>query len=182
MNEWICGCFLRSRRVARPLRVDLNKVRVYFYSKISQQVSDSIEFSGWVKSAGLGLFISVCIRPGMRVQALCFVSGKSALSVGNFIFSTVCTWRRELGNDWQQEFLFWEMAHKYFLNGCHLWVSLAWVGVKRVWNNSKKGEEDRIDSDYTWVACGVSKMPRQIGNRCEPQPSTLPVKKETLEL
>ena len=46
MNEWICGCFLRSRRVARPLRVDLNKVLVYFYSEISQQVSDSIEFSG----------------------------------------------------------------------------------------------------------------------------------------
>lgn len=45
MNEWICGCFLKSR-VARPLRMDLNKVCVYFYSKISQQVSDSKEISG----------------------------------------------------------------------------------------------------------------------------------------
>ena len=72
------------------------------------------------------------------------------------------------------------MEHKYFLRERHLWVGLAWVGVKRVWNNSKKGEEDRINSDYTWVAYGVRKMPRQIGNQCEPRPSTLPVKKETL--
>lgn len=58
------------------------------------------------KECGAGL-VHICLhKTWIRVQALCFVSGKSALSVGNFIFSTVCTWRRELGNDWQQDFLF----------------------------------------------------------------------------